>query len=178
MYAVVTLWSLIAGFLRPSITPVKTGPTTPAATEQAGALIPNVAVVATWTALSQNASPAFGNFIPVQVPASLPATTLSGSQLPMGIIQRFSPGAAFTDCTDTGTNIVNAIPGAVPLQTFPFIIANLGSFAMTLGMGSQVTLAGTGVIGGFSARLFLGQVTGSNAVTINSMFGWGLSSSL
>lgn len=178
MYAVVYLVSLLAGFFRPGITSVKIGPTAPAAIEQAGALVPNGAIVLLLTQLANNASPNFGNFSTTLIPASLSATTISGSQMPMGLIRRFSFTAATTDCTDTATNIVNAIPGAVPLQTFPMFYANLGSQPVTLAGGTGVTMAGTNVIGGFSLRMFLGQVTGSSAVTMTGLFAFGLQSGL
>lgn len=174
MSVLIRLLVLIAGFFRPLITPVKTGQTAPGAMEQAGALVPNGAVVQAVTNLANNAAPAFGNWSQTLIAASLTATTYQAAQIVGGIIRRFSPGAAFTDCTDTATNIVNAIPGAVPLQTFPVIIANLGSGLETLAGGSGVTIAGTSVIGSATGRLFLGQVTGSGAVTLTNCFGWNL----
>jgi hypothetical protein len=171
---VIKLLVFLAGFFRPRITNVKTAPPNPANMEQAGALVPNAAVVSAVAALSANAAPAFGNWSQTLVPANLTAATYLAGQLVGGIIRRFSPGAAFTDCTDTATNIVAAIPGAVPLQTFPVIIANLGSGAQTLAGGTGVTIAGTAAIASATARLFLGQVTGSGAVTLTNCFGWNL----
>ena len=176
MFAVAYLFAVFASFLRLAITPVKPGPISVGAAVpgQSGAMpdYGNLAVMA--TALSNNAAPAFGNWSQTLVPASLSANTMSGGQLVGGIIRRFAPGSAFTDCTDTATNIVNAIPGATPLQTFPIIIANLGSGAatMTLAAGTGVTIAGTATIAGNSFRLFLGQVTGSAAVTLTNCFQW------
>lgn len=174
MFAVVNLFAFLSFFFQPRITSVKMNPDPAAGIEQDGALVPNGAIVAAFGALQTNASPAFGNWSQTLIAASLTATTYNGNNLVGGIIRRFSPGAAFTDCTDTATNIVNAIPGAKVNQTFPVIIANLGSGLMTLAGGTGVTIAGTAAIGSATARLFLGQVTGSGAVTISNCFGWNL----
>ncbi len=45
---------------------------------------------------------------------------------------------------------------------------------MTLAGGTGVTIAGTAAIGSGTARLYLGQVTGSAAVTLTNCFGWNL----
>ncbi len=173
MFAVLTFLGILAGFLRPRITQVKL---TPAAqnTEQAGAMVPNGALVAALSQLSANAGPAFGNWSQSLVPASLSATTYTGSQIVGGIILRFNPGAAFTDCSDTATNIVNAIPGAVPLQTFPLFLANLGSGLMTFATNTGISLTGTMTVGSAQCRLLIGQVTGSNAVTFTNCFAFNL----
>ena len=168
------LIQLVLAFFRLGITTVKTGPQDPpAGLEQAGALVPNGAIVGLAAALSQNASPAFGNWNATIIPASLSAATYNANQLVGGIIKRFSTGAATTDSTDTATAIVNAIPGAKVNQTFPILVGNLGSGALTLAGGTGVTMAGSAVISSNSIRLFLGQVTGSAAVTITGMFQFG-----
>ncbi len=112
----------------------------------------------------------FVNSAPWTAVPAIAAATYNANNMVGGIIRRFSPGAAFTDCTDTATNIVNSIPGAKPLQTFPLLIANLGSGLETLAAGTGVTIAGTTTISSNSTRLFLGQVTGSAAVTLTSCF--------
>ena len=169
------LISLLFAFFRPSITTVKTGPADPpSGLEQAGALVPNAGIVGLAQALSQNASPAFGNWNKTIISAALSAATYNGPNMVGGIIMRFSNGAATTDSTDTATNIIAAIPGAKVNQTFPLIIANLGSGALTLGSNTGVQLQGTAVIGSATARLFLGQVTGSASVTVSGCFGWNL----
>lgn len=162
----------ILGFFRPAITPIKTIPNNMANIEQDGAMIPNSALVPAIQALANFGAPAFGNWSQTLVPV-VAATTIQAAQLVGGIIRRFSPAANYTDSTDTATNIVNAIPGATPLQTFPLLIANLGSGIMTLAGGTGVTIAGTATIASNATRLFLGQVTGSAAVTITSCFQWG-----
>lgn len=166
---------LFLSFFTLGISTVKLGPNDPAQNlEQAGALVPNGAIVGLAAALSQNASPAFGNasgtIIPnTPAPTMYPATAMVG-----GYIMRFSPGAATTDSTDTGTNIVAAIPGAKVGQTFPLTVANLGSGAITLGSNTGVQLLGTMSIGSAQARLFLGQVTGSATISLTNLFTWNL----
>lgn len=173
MFAVLNILRLIVASLRAAITPVKTNPGVQANIEQDGALIPGGPLINAFQALAQNASPVFGNWNSTLIPNSLSATTYLGNQLVGGIIRRFGFGAATTDSTDTATNIVNAIPGAVVGQTFPLIIANLGSGALTIAGGTGVTMAGTAVVASQAMRLFLGQVTGSAAVTITNQFQWG-----
>ncbi len=169
------LIQLSLAFLRPGITTVKLGPNDPAQNlEQAGALVPNGAIVSLAQNLSNNASPAFGNWNGTIIPNN-PAPTMYPAQAMVGgFIMRFSPGAATTDSTDTGTNIVNAIPGAKVNQTFPLIVANLGSGAITLGSNTGVQLLGTMSIGSAQARLFLGRVTGSNTIALTNQFAWNL----
>lgn len=163
---------LIGSFVRLAITPIKLTPPAPAM-EYDGALPNNGALTLALSQLAQNAAPAFLNFNQSLIPNTPVAATLTGQQLVGGFIRRFNPGAAFTDSTDNATNIVNAIPGAVPLQTFPVIIANMGSGLMTLGAGTGVTISGTATISSNSVRMFLGQVTGSAAVTFTSLFQFG-----
>lgn len=173
MFVISYLIALIAGFLRIGITTVKTNPDPVTGTAPAGAMVAAGDLISQLAALQTNAAPAFGNFSQTLVPA-ISAATYTGNQLVGGLIRRFSPGAAFTDCTDTATNIINAIPGAKVNQTFITIIANLGSGLETFAAGTGVTIAGTASIGSATARLYLGQVTGSAAVTMTNCFGWNL----
>lgn len=169
------LISLLFAFLRLGITTVKTGASDPpAGMEQAGALVPNGQIVQLAAALSQNASPAFGNMSGTIVPNTPAPATYPAQAMVGGYIMRFSPGAATTDSTDTGTNIVNAIPGAKVGQSFPLTVANLGSGAITLGSNTGVQLLGTMLIGSAQARLFLGQVTGSSTISLTNLFAWNL----
>lgn len=166
---------LVFAFFRLGISTVKLGPNDPAQNlEQAGALVPNGAIVGLAAALSQNASPAFGNYSGTIVPAGPAPTTYPAQAMVGGYIMRFSPGAATTDSTDTGTNIVNAIPGAKVGQSFPLTVANLGSGAITIGSNTGVQLLGTMLIGSAQARLFLGQVTGSSSISLRGLFAWNL----
>ena len=166
---------LVASLFRPGISTVKLGAGDPAQNiEQDGALVPNGAIVALANALSNNASPAFGNFsgtiVPnTPAPATYPAAAMVGT-----LIMRFSPGAATTDSTDTATNIINAIPGAKVGQSWLTLIANLGSGLITLGSNTGVQLAGTAQIGSATARFFLGKVTGSNTISFTGLFGFNL----
>lgn len=166
---------LFLAFFRLGITTVKTGPADPPANlEQAGALVPNSAIVGLAAALSQNASPAFGNASGTIIPNTPAPTTYPAQAMVGGYIMRFSPGAATTDSTDTGTNIVNAIPGAKVNQSFTLTVANLGSGSITLGSNTGVQLLGTMLIGSAQARLFLGKVTGSNTISLTNQFAWNL----
>lgn len=180
MFAVSLLLSLLAGFFRLCITSVKTAPDPVTGIEQAGALVPNAGLVPALAALQTNAAPAFGNWSLTVVASGLAARTYSGAELVGGIIRRHSVGGTvITDCTDTATNIINAIPGAKVNQTFALFLANLNSSTgVTLAGGTGVTIAGTNVIGGLSGRLFLGQVTGSAAVTLTGCFPWSMGSGL
>lgn len=170
--------AILAGFFRLCITTIKTSPDPVSGIEQDGALVPNGALVAVMNALQTNGAPAFGNFSQVLIPQSLAARTYSGAEIVGGIIRRFSPAGTTVDSTDTATNIINAIPGAKPLQSFPLFIANMGSSALQVSGGTGVTMAGTNVISGFSMRMFLGQILGSAAVTITGLFSMSLASSL
>jgi hypothetical protein len=167
------LMSFLKGFFQLAITTVKTTPDPISGAEQAGALLPNGQMIQVLGALQQNASPVFGNWSATIVPASLSATTYNANQFVGGLIKRFSTGAATTDSTDTATNIINAIPGAKVNQTFPVLVGNLGSGALTVAAGTGVTIVGSNVVSSNSIRLFLGQVTGSAAVTLTGIFQFG-----
>jgi hypothetical protein len=88
---------------------------------------------------------------------------------------RRAANATTTDSTDTAANIVNAIPGAAPLQTFPVFISNMGSAVLTIAGGTGVTLAGTASIARFSTRLFLGTILGSTSVQLSNVANLGAS---
>jgi len=172
---IASLVRLFLSFFNLGISTVKLGPNDPAQNlEQDGALVPNAAIVSLAANLSQNASPAFGNMSGTIVPNTPSPATYPAAAMVGGYIMRFSPGAASTDSTDTGTNIVSAIPGAKVGQTFPLTVANLGSGTITLGSNTGVQLLGTMAIGSATARLFLGQVTGSNTISLTNLFAWNL----
>ncbi len=174
MFLILNFLAFLAGFFRPSITTIKTGPSDPVSgIEQNGALVNNATLVQALGAIATNGSPAFGNWSQTLIPA-IAAATYTGAALVGGLIRRFSPGAAFTDCTDTATNIIASIPGAKVNQTFPVFIANLGSGLETLAAGTGVTIAGTASIGSAQCRLYLGSVTGSAAVTMTNVFAFNL----
>lgn len=166
---------LVLAFFRLGISTVKLGANDPAQNlEQAGALVPNGQIVGLAAALSNNAAPAFGNYSGTIIPNTPAPATYLAQAMVGGYIMRFSPGAATTDSTDTGTNIVNAIPGAKVGQSFPLTVANLGSGAVTLGSNTGVQLFGTMLIASATARLFLGQVTGSSTISLTNLFAWNL----
>lgn len=160
--------ALVLGFLRLAITQVKPGAAAipPTAAGQNGAMPDTTGITTILNALSNNASPAFGNFTMTKVSAPISAATYTGAQMVGGFLRREAT-ASFTDCTDTATNIVNAIPGAMPNQTFAFLLANCGTGTATLAGGTGVTIAGSATVGQTQLGIFLGQVTGSAAVTIS-----------
>lgn len=162
------LFSLAISLLRLGITSVKTTPR-PADAEVDGAVMNSGSIVQLIGQLAVNGAPSFGNWGLSVSPATLAADTYTGAEMVAGIIQRNSTGS-LTDSTDTATNIVNAIPGAVVGQTFPCLIANMGSGVLTVAAGTGVTLGGTTTLSRFSIRLFLGTVTGSAAVTFTNCF--------
>lgn len=173
----------IAAFLRLGITPIKPGPVAISDPVngpygQTGAMPNPSGLGNALAALSNNGAPAFGNWSQTLIPNSLAAATYNGNSMVGGIIRRFAGAGTTQDSTDTATNIVNAIPGATPLQTFLMLLANMNSSALTMAANTGVTLAGTNVVGGFSVRLFLGQVTGSAAVSMTGLFSLPLSSGL
>ena len=172
MFVIAHLLALITAFFRLSITPVKTtaDPNDPedGVSGQQGAMPSTGNIVNLINNLKSNAGPAFGNFLLSIVGGA--AATYTGTQLTGGFIRRGGQAVATTDSTDTATNIVNAIPGAVVGQTFPVMIANLSSAALTVAAGTGVTLTGTAAISRFSTRLYLATVTGSAAVTMTNCF--------
>src|SRR3990167_9348414 len=98
-------------FFRCAISEVKTT-LRPVEGEVLGALRWQAGIAGLITNLKANAAGVFGNFNVSSV--SLAANTYTGRQLVGGIIRRvLAVGAATSDSTDTATNIVNAIPGAV-----------------------------------------------------------------
>lgn len=160
---------VLASFLRLAITPVKTT-VPPGSIEVIGALPTQQGLVGAITDLTNNAAPAFGNF--GQVPLSGTTNTWPAASMVAGLIRRYGTQSS-ADVTDTASNIVASIPGAKVNQTFPLFVANMASGTCTPVAGSGVTLVGTTTIERFSARLFLGQVTGSAAVTLTSVFQFG-----
>lgn len=170
----------LSGFFRPAITTVKLNPDPGAGTEQAGTLVPNGALLSQIGALSANAAPAFGNWSQTVIGADQAAATYNANAMVGGIIRRLSVGGTvINDCTDTATNIMAAIPGAKVNQSFPLVLANLNSSTgVAMRAGAGVTIAGTNVVGGLQARLFIGTVTGSNLITMTGCFAMTLGSGL
>ena len=166
---------LISALLRPGITTPKTNPDPITGIEQDGALVNNAALVAALQSLQTSAAPAFGNWSQTLVPNSLTARTYAAAEMLSGFIRRGYPASATTtDCTDTATNIIASIPNAKPLQTWLTCVANMGSTALTVAAGTGVTITGSALVQSNSARLFLGQVTGSTTVSLGSIFAFPL----
>lgn len=166
MFFLIRALASIAGFLRFAITPVKTT-VPPGAAEVAGAMPTQQNVVGSVTDLKNNSAPVFGNF-QLGIYAGI-TNTLLAKDMVAGFIRRAGTQSN-ADLTDTASNIVAAIPGAVVGQTFPLFIANMNSSVMTLTAGNGVTLTGTATIAQATVRAFMGTVTGSNAVTLTNMF--------
>lgn len=166
MFVLIRALAAIFGFLRLPITPVKTT-IPPSAAEVSGAMMTQDAIVRTQNDLKNNSSPVFGNFnLGIYNGVT---NTLSAADIVGGFIRRAGP-ATNNDLTDTATNIVGAIPGAVVGQTFPFFYANIGLGTATIQAGTGVSLTGTATIGPLMCRAFMGQVTGSAAVRLTNMF--------
>lgn len=171
MFFLIRSLAALAGFLRHPVTPIKTTPA-PAAAETAGAMMTQPGILGLINNIVTNGSPVFGNWGLTRIGAPLAAATYTGAQLVQGLIRR-ELAATTTDSSDTATNIVNAIPGAIVGQTFPFLLFNAGPNSLTFAAGTGVTLFGSAVVGGLQARLFLGQVTGSAAVSFTNVFSFG-----
>lgn len=168
MFAISFIFSLLASFLRLAITEVKTT-RRPVDEEVLGGMPSQSNIVNLINNLKANAAPAFGNFTLTEVASSLAAHTYTAAEMAGGFIRRHST-ASLTDSVATGTNLVAAIPGAVVGQTFPVLIHNAGSGTLTVATNTGVTLVGTATITRFSTRVYLGEVTGSAAVTLRQCF--------
>lgn len=168
---VTILLALLAAFLRLAITEVKTTQL-PVNVGQEGNIFDRGNIITLFQNLKSNAAPVFGNWNLTEIAATLAADTYTGLAMVGGIIRRTSTGTT-QDSSATATDIINAIPGAVVGQSFPCIIANMGSGTFTLGGNTGITLTGTATIARFQSRLFIGTVTGSAAVTINNCFAFG-----
>lgn len=166
MFAISFIISLFVQFLRLAITEVKTD-RRPVDEEVLGAMPTQSNIISLINNLKARASPAFGNFVITNVSSALAADTYTAAAMVGGFIRRHLGGSA-TDSTATGTNLVAAIPGAVVGQTFPVLIHNAGSGTLTVAANTGVTLTGTATISRFSTRVFLGEVTGSAAVTLRN----------
>lgn len=172
MSYVARLINLFLGLFRPAITPVKTtsDPASPTAgvTNQEGAMLDQSNMVVLINNLKNNAAPAFGN----SELATKSGTTNTWSALDMvgGLIKRYMTQSA-ADVTATATEIITAIPGAQVGQTFPLVVANLGSVGvLTPVAGTGVTLLGTTTINRLTSRWMVGKILGSAAVTLQGGF--------
>jgi hypothetical protein len=163
------MFARLVSFLRLSISPVKTTPA-PSAAEVAGAMPTQGGMLSLINSLVQNASPVFGNFLS-RIYSGTTQQTYNALDMLGGVIKRYGLTGATTDSTDTATNIVNAMPGATVGQSFLMMIANLTSTGnLTVGVNAGITITGTASIQAGYARLYVGQVTGSGAVTLQNCF--------
>lgn len=96
-------------------------------------------------------------------------TTLTAAQITSGLISRSGPTAAFTDTTDTATNIIAAINNMAAGDGFDLSIQNTTAYALTLAAGTGVTLAGTTTVGATSTRRYRVTMTGAGAVTLTGV---------
>lgn len=90
--------------------------------------------------------------------ATLPAAALVGGQ-----IGRTGPVAAYTDTTDTASNIVAALGGFQLGQTFTFLIKNATAFVQTLAGGTGITFVGNVINPPMGAKRFFGTIAGTAA---------------
>lgn len=172
MLALLKLLALPLFYLfRCAITEVKTS-VRPVDAETLGAMPAQAGIVNLFSNLKANAAPVFGNWTLTEIASTLAAETYAAGAMVGGLIRRNMTGNA-TDSVATGTNIVNAIPGAVVGQTFPVLIANMGSGTLTVATNTGCTLAGTATVSRFQTRLFIGQVTGSATYTLTQVFQFG-----
>lgn len=168
----VRILGFFLGLLRPAITPVKTtsDPASPTGgvTNQEGALLDQSNMVVIINNLKNNAAPAFGN-TDLATKSGL-TNTWSALDMVGGLIKRYSTQSA-ADVTATATEIITAIPGAQVGQTFPLVVANLGSVGvLTPVAGTGVTLLGTTTINRMTSRWMVGKVLSSTAVTLQGGF--------
>ncbi len=164
LFALIIL--LFRAFLRLPIVPVKTN-LRPTDAEVVGAMPTQAGIVNLINDLKANASPAFGNT--TLATKSGITNTWSADEIVGGLIKRYGTQSS-ADLTATGTQICNAIPGYQVGQTFPLMVANLTSGTITPVAGTGVTLLGTTTVLRLSAKLFVGRITSSNAVSIESGF--------
>lgn len=101
------------------------------------------------------------------------AATLSAANLVGGVIMRSGSTAAYTDTTDTATNIVAAIPNAQIGTSFRLRIVNSVAFIDTIAAGTGVTLSGTTAIAASTYRDYVGIIT---AVTTPAVTLYGIGS--
>lgn len=89
--------------------------------------------------------------------------TLTAAGIIGGLITRTGPTAAYTDTTDTASNIVAAIGNFVLGATFFFTVKNATAFVETLSGGTGVTLPTSNVVGPFQEINYFGTIGGTSA---------------
>lgn len=92
--------------------------------------------------------------------------TLTAAGLVGGLIVRSGPVTNYSDTTDTGANIIAALPGVILSSTFLIRIKNNTAFTQTLVAGSGVTLPSTVMVPAFSMGNYYATITSATAVTL------------
>lgn len=90
--------------------------------------------------------------------------TLTAAGMVSGQIVRTGPVAAFTDTTDTATNIVAALPTGA--QSVTVLIKNATAFVQTIAAGAGVTLPLTVIVPPFSVGEYQLTIQSATAVTL------------
>ena len=114
---------------------------------------------------------AYGNLTSATITSTV-GVTLTAAQVVGAVIFRTNaPTGAFTDTTDTATNIIAAIPGATVNASWKLRYVNRDNNVATIAGGTGVTINGTATVASNTWRDFLCQITnvGTPAVTMTSM---------
>lgn len=91
--------------------------------------------------------------------------TLTAAAIVGGYITRTGPTGAYSDATDTATNIVNALAAYVANESFVVSIKNATAFAQTITAGTGVTLPSAVIVSPQSVATYLVTVTAPTTVT-------------
>jgi hypothetical protein len=134
-------------------------------TASGGVISPSMITTKQIAALADSFPPQVNTFI-----ATGSNGTLSAAGIVGGFITRTGPSAAFTDTTDSATNIIGTLAPESPFNTAWLVfINNTTPFNQTIVGGSGVTLAGISVIPANSTGIFLLSYTGAAAVSMTGM---------
>lgn len=93
--------------------------------------------------------------------------TIPAADMVNGYLERQAASAAFSDTTDTATNIIAQIANAAVDVTFIFRILNQTGYTMTLAGGTGVTINGTATIASGAWRDMLGQVLNVSSPSVS-----------
>jgi hypothetical protein len=94
------------------------------------------------------------------------AATLTAAGIVGGVITRSGAVAAYTDTTETATNIIAAKPNANIGDSWILQIKNTVAFAETLAGGTGVTVSGITIVPPLSVGEFLVTYTAASTVTV------------
>ncbi len=98
------------------------------------------------------------------------AGALTAAAIIGGVITRSGSTAAYTDTTNTGTQIVTALgTGAVVGTSWLLFIKNTVAFAQTLAAGTDVVLAGQSIVPPNSTGVFFCKYSDINTVDITGL---------